>query len=429
MKIELADEETTVTAEPGTEGREVVEEVVTDDSFENYVGSKDVNPEQRPIKKIDREMFSTKVAIDRLVMDSGEDIFIPKDVVEELEKEKKPEKKEVSEEETTEADKDKTEDDKEFNAEAFFEKSGISKEDFSSFDEKLQEKIVDIFAGSEDNSAIEKIAEANTKVSELNTVISDLYKDPTIAARIEEVKTGKKYVADDLPVVTKTEASKLIGLVDDPDAFEVAVNELMASKGEQVIAVERSISENNARISKLKEEALNVVQKMVEKEPRIGIKEKDLSKINESHSDWHKLHGEGGMFDIFKKMHYTLKQIVAKGPDRLLREIADEKGWSKDRDKKIKQSGKKEFLEQVRLAAKQARTINPDKKSGSSVSTGSGGYDRASLVSEIASGKTTTWERLAADADSRRDRKMMYELQKIHEEGLAAGKRRKTKEE
>lgn len=391
------------------------------DSIENYRGSEAVNPKQRPIKKVDYDMFPTKKAIDKLIRESGEDMFIPEDAI------KKDEEKDKKDDNNPEEKIDKKDDKKikiEFDEDDFYKESGFDKETFSSLPEATREKIVDNFTKKEDNESLEKIAESSNKINELNGIISEMSKDPTIAARLEEIKTGRKYVATDMPMASRQDIETLIEAAEDPKEFEIALNEYISKIAKESISVERSVSEYNAKVEKLNNEALGVIQEMIKREPRIGIKETDLSKIDKNHPEWNILYGEGGIFDIFKKMHYNLKQIVAKGPDRLLREISDEKGWTQETMKKIKNSGVNEFLEKVKKAAKEARTIKVDGKSTSSGATGSSGYDRKSLISDISSGKTEQWERLMRNADARRDIRMMNELNEIMEEGQSERKRK-----
>lgn len=60
-----------------------------EDTIETYQGSKEANPDGRPLKDFDRSFYNSKEEIDRFIKEAGESVFKPKDVAEK----KKPKEK------------------------------------------------------------------------------------------------------------------------------------------------------------------------------------------------------------------------------------------------------------------------------------------------------------------------------------------------
>jgi hypothetical protein len=408
------------------------------DDIENYRGSKTVNPDQRPLKEFNRT-GKTKDQIDDLVSAMGDDIFLSDEAIAAIEKKKKEEKekkaKEVSGDDKGSEDgkdigkKESTDTD----VDEFYKKSGITKDDFTALKPELQERIVSLYesknAGA-DGEYEKLIAESVKKHDELKATINQLVDDPTISARIEELRTGKKYVATDLPEPTQKEVAALIELSSDPEAFREALLEFMVSKGEQVIKTERSVAEQKWQRKLLEKDALGILQQMMAKEPRLALKEKDLEKVVEGHPEYEKLHGEGGLINyLAKTMGYSLKQIKTKGAEKLLKEIAVEKGWDKERDQKIEKNGQKKLLLRLQEAAKNAQGLDLAKRSPATGPTGADKYDRKSLVSEIASGNMATFNELTEKAGEKGDSKMLSELREIYNQAVAEAKKQQEQGE
>lgn len=395
-----------------------------EDTIETYQGSKEANPDGRPLKDFDRSFYNSKEEIDRFIKEAGESVFKPKDVAEKKETEGKTEtnienKKEATgkeqkdgKEENTDAEENK---DKEKAAEDFLKDIGLSKEDFLKLPEKVQERLAE---ERNDNSPSLEYENLNKKYTDLTNDVVSLKKDPVIAARLEEKRTGKKYVATEMPSITGKEAEKLIELSGDPEEFNTALNELIVKKAHDVLKIERGVVERAAEREKNEKEAAKVLQEIIDKEPRFGITEKDITKIDENHPEYEKLFGKGGIMEELKRKRYSPMQLVAKGAEELLREFAGSKGWDKEKEKKVYKQGRNSILDTLRKAKAVATTLEVGKQSlGKNVSS-THGFDRGSLISDIASGKTSQWSKLIAEADNRGDIPMRTELSKIYEEAL-----------
>lgn len=386
------------------------------DDINTYIGSKEVNPDQLPLKKFDRSFYTTKEEIDAFIKETGKDLFLQK---QQQAEEEQPDKNKDKDGKYEEGGKEDAEADEKA-ADEFLKDIGITKEVFLSLPEKAQERLVAEQTDNGNKSAeYESISKKHT---ELVSEIKELRKDPVIAARLEEKRTGKEYVARDLPAITKNEVNKLIELSDDSEEFSTAINELITKKAHDVLKIERGIVERMAKKEQAENEAAKILQSVIDKEPRFGITEKDITKIDEDHPEYDKLFGKDGIMEELKKRRYSPLQLIAKGADELLREIATSKGWDKEDQKKVYKNGQKSILDTLRKAKTVARTLEVGKKSLGKNVDSSRGFDRDTLISDIASGKTTQWLKLVSEAENRGDMKTVAQLTAMYDDALRDGK-------
>ena len=405
--------------------------------LDEYRGSKELNPDQRPLKAFDRTMFSSKEDFDEFLAEvarGGEDIFLPeeqsapkkrgrpkksdKGASNELRKDESSEKDGGSEEELDEqGDKIESGEKPSEEVEEFLKKLDITIEDFQALPEKVQERL------TADDSPVAEYEQKFTKLQEEHTgLINDVVKlknDPVIAARLEEKATGKSFVARDLPPVNKREAQQLLSLADSPEEFETAVNELILAKAKDVLTIERGVLERNALKAEREKKAAEVLQAVIQKEPRIGISEKDITKLaDESHPEYDKFHGAGSLMEMLKRKRYSPAQIIEKGVDEILEEFGRTKGWDQQAKVNIEKKAKQSLLQNLRNFQKVARTLDSSKRSAPPANPERGGFDKQTLVAEIASGKTGRWSKLITEYGDRGERDMVDQLQKIFDEGM-----------
>ena len=443
--------------EEGSDGGDVtvvtetdnVTEVTPDhvsDSIETYLGSKEINPEQKPLKSFDRKMLGTKDGIDsflKSMQDHGEDIFLPAQPEQKAKSKKEPvkgsDKKPITKEKGDglhdEGDKgskgdkgdkgskgdkgDKGFEEVEVDVEKFVEDLGLTIDEFQALPEKVQEKLV------AEESPTDVYEQRYTKLSEEHTgLLNDVVKlknDPVIAARIEEFNSGKMYVARDIPPVSSKEADSLLTLADNKDEFVQAINELITAKAKEVLTIERGVLDRNTKKRERETKAAQVLQDVINKEARIGITEKDITKIaDESHPEYDKLFGAGSLMEMLKRKKYSPAQIIEKGADEILEEYAKTKGWDKERISKIVKKEKQSLLAKLRDFKKVARTLDIGKKSiVPDTSVSNQGFDKQSLIAEIASGKTATWSKLLSQYGDQGDQGMIAQLNDIYEKGMS----------
>jgi hypothetical protein len=394
--------------------------------LDTYIGSKDVNPEQRPLKKFDRSMYKSKEDIDQFIKFSDGHLFMDKvdkkdiktDNVSKIDTkdDKKPVSKDVKDG-VQRAEKGK-EIEGEIKPEDFLKEIEMTLEQFQALPPKVQERLTETNTESpEIDAKYKKLEDTHSK---LIGDINELKKDPVIAARLEERATGKNFVARELPPVSVKEARGLAELAGDPEQFETELNALIIQKAHDVLKIERGVVERAAVKAEREAKAAQVLQKIFEIEPRLGITEKDVNKLaDESHPEHEKLFGKGGLMEMLSKKRYSPMQLIEKGPEELIREFAASKGWDKERDDKLVKKGKQALLENLRNAGKVARTLDVGKKVMAQKSVDSGnGFDRETLISEIASGRSGNWQKLITDAGDRGKNDMVAQLTEIYEEGL-----------
>jgi hypothetical protein len=422
--------------EDGADADSKEEQAPKPSELDTYLGSKNVNPDQRPLKNFDRKAFSSKEEMDRFIEEAGaelimsdEDIAAMSKAKKDAEAKKKPEEKETERDESGKfKKKDASEEVTDEEAiKGFYEKLAITEEEFIALPEKVQELLAESHTKEDDVS--KKVTEVEGRYQELNTTVDTLKKDPVIAARLEELATGKQYIARELSQPSRDEISSLMEAATDEASFKQALAEFMVAKAEEVITVERSVIEKHAAKEKLENEAMAVVQEMIKTEKRIGITETDLKNIDDKHKEYDAWKGEKGLLKFFQKHRISLAQIKDIGAEKLLLLLAKDKGWDKERDSKIYQQGAKSLIAKIREAKDKARSIDMGKKSGLPNSDKStGGYNRESLVADIASGTLTQWEKLLERADQVGDRKMMHDLNSIYDEAVRVRRQKQQPE-
>lgn len=388
-----------------------------------YQGSKDVNPNGRKLKNFDRSAFGSVEEIDAFIKAAGEDIFIPEDkklvdkkVVDKKPDDKKPADKKPESDKKLEDSEPKDTEDKA--GEEFLKTIGLTQEQFVALPEAVQEKLANGF----DESSVDKkgYTELHEKHTKLVADIDKIKNDPIIAARLEELDTGKRFVATGLPHIGRKEVRQLIAKASDEDAFDNALNELITEKAHEVIRIERGVVERKVEREKQEKAALEVLQNVFAKEPKFGIKEKDLTKIKEGHPEFDKFFGPGGIMETLQRKKYTAMQIATKGVGEILFELAKERGWNADRDNKLVNKGAKNLLESIRKAAESARTLSPVRKAPPATPDVNSGFDSDSLIAEVAAGNMQNWNRLATKFEHSGDSVNLSKLNEIHEKGLRA---------
>lgn len=429
-----------IDASAGAEGdldKVVVPSVSSADvPLDQYLGSKEVNPSQRPLKNFDRTMFSSKEDFDEFlesVVQGGEDIFLPEE--QSVPKKRgRPKKSDKGADDGLQDGESKGKDDETDDAgeqrnkngagekpseevEEFLKSLDITIEDFQSYPEKVQERL------AADSAPVAEFQEKFTKLqSEHTDLINDVVKlknDPVIAARLEEKASGKSFVARDLPPVNKREAQQLLSLADSPEEFETAINELILAKAKDVLTIERGVLERNALKAEREKKAAEILQAVIQKEPRIGITEKDITKLaDENHPEYDKFHGSGSLMEMLKRKRYSPAQIIEKGVDEILEEFGRTKGWDQQVKVDIEKKAKQSLLQNLRNFQKVARTLDSSKRSAPPVNPDKGGFDKQTLIAEIASGKTGRWSKLITEFGDRGEQDMVNQLQEIFDEGM-----------
>jgi hypothetical protein len=247
--------------------------------IKNYRGSKKVNPDQRPLKNFVRDGMNPK-QIDALISEAGSEIFLSAEQIAEIEKKNaevpKDEKEtpsEKSKEKETDVSDKKDEDDPE--VKEFFEKTGLNEKDFSALPTAAQESLAKAFSTMTESSG--KHSELEKKYNQLFADVTESNKDAVIAARLEEISTGKAYVATQLPKFTQTEISELDTLLTDGNSTGAIeyLNKWVAAKAQDAIKHERSVIDKQVFRKTAEAKARDIFIEVGKLDPRLAIEEND----------------------------------------------------------------------------------------------------------------------------------------------------------
>lgn len=438
-------EETPVVEASGVAGDDLIGGESIND-LSTYMGSKDINPEGRTLKTFNRNDFTSKEDMDdflRAMKEGGEDIFLPTEQQKPQKRgpgrpkaeDKTPQKKEPKDG-VQESGKlgEKDADGKkggsggeeaggaeeEVDIEKFLGDIGVTLEEFQALPEKVQEKLAATVEAPATNVVEEKLRKVETDHLALVNDVVRLKNDPVVAARLEEINSGKLYVARDVPPITPKEAENLLTLAGDPAEFIQGLNELIAAKAQDVLKIERGVLERNTQRVEREKKAASTLAEVIAKDKRFSINEKDVIKLSdENHPEHDKFFGAGSLMEMIRRKKYSPAQIIEKGPQEILDEYAKIRGWDKEDTAKIVKTEKQSLLNKLRQAPKIARMLDAGKKAAPVKSSDNGGaLDRQTLISNIASGKTSDWSRLMSQAGDRGDDKMLAQLQEIYDEGM-----------
>ncbi|MBD3293817.1 MAG: hypothetical protein GF393_12910, partial [Armatimonadia bacterium] len=184
-----------------------------------YYGSKELNPENRPLRIDVSDM--TQEEIDFALQDGGAELFLTDEEIAAKKGDAEPDEdegEESEEDDDTEEEKPEEKDDSkkkasggdEDDVKEFFESTGLDRETFNNLPEKTQEKLVSLYqspAGSEDLKKVQQ------EYSDFRSNIEKINGDPVIAARLEEMATGQSHVARDVPPITVKEMDEVDSLL------------------------------------------------------------------------------------------------------------------------------------------------------------------------------------------------------------------------
>lgn len=407
---------------------EEIPSTVTDEpaiDLNTYIGSKDVNPEQKPLRVFDRDGL-TKEDIDEFIAETGEELFLSHEEIAALaDKEKEaadktddkgdkgPENKEGKDTEGDKEEKDKVETDEEFDEEDFLKVTGLTKEGFAGVPEEAQDKIIELYQskGNADVLQSEQYIELKSRQDKLTGDVKNLLSDPVVSARVEELNTGERYVARDLPPITNDEINRL-KQAETVEVFETELNRMIESRAKEAISRERIIRDRDDMNVRENIKASGVMAKVAAMDKRLGgeVDIDNWDDMNPDHPQYKKfMKGEKKIVDFCTKNGLKNTNISKMSPKALYAAIAADEGWTKQKEDKIAQSSVKKFLKSIREGHTQAKSVSQGKRSGSSKSKMRLSTDESydSMVEKLASGDTAyreSFRRLldAADGDPKR---------------------------
>jgi hypothetical protein len=407
-----------------------------------YYGSIEVNPEQRPLK-IDTRGKS-KAEIDEILTMADADIFMSKEEAVAFKKaqtevgKKKdgpPEgEKKVAEGEKKPEGKDTPPDpnaklvDEETAIKEFFEKTKLDQETFDKLSEATQEALVDLARGGATPEQSEQLTKIEQEHQTFKRDTEVILNDPVIAARIEELQTGKNFVARDLPPVTDAEVNQIDDLLTKDKTAEarLLITKMIQDRAAAAVARERTVGDQHAAEKEMRQGVWKVFREIGGLDPRFKLDESDGEKVKPGHKEWAKF-DQGGVFaelkEYLRNRGIGMQSITNSGAKEIYAAFAAHKGWDKQKEGKLVEFGRKEFLKALRNPKVAARTLPPGKADRQPGAPNAElGFDRKTLIDSLVKGNGTTpeYQRLLAandgnDAALEQITSCFYEAQRIRQ--------------
>lgn len=403
-KVEEVKADAPVEVNPETGSEKPIEDKGTFDDISSYIGSEKVNPDKRPLKNFKKDGMS-KEQIDKLIEVSGSEIFLSDEELASAENPAVPDVKTEGKEEVPAEDLEIKE---------FLSKIEISQDEFNALPKKVQEKLVNTNF-EQDNSELIKLKEDHDKLKEsLKTLNEDPYIAAAIEARLEEVRTGKKLMADQLPEITDKEVEDLDALLasDDKSAAKKLINSIIEKRAADAVERERSVYAAKVERRELERDATRIFSEVgkIDKRLSTSIKSENWADVDVSSEK-----GAVIIVDYCKNNNISLAQVKKFGPEKLYKLIAIEQGWDKERDANIAKSSRDELLKKLRNPEK-AKTILQGGSSRAPMSKkDSTGVNREELIEQISNRNPSNYNRLLTLYDG--NPTMLATLNEIRVEG------------
>ena len=362
---------------------------------ERYYGSKELNPEQRPLK-IDTSKMS-KDEIDEILQGAEPSEIFKSDEEIAAESKKADDPKDAKKDDAAKPDPNKPPEDKDISKE-FLESAGIKADEFAKLPEQIQDKFVEQFVSA--NESKEKLAAATKEYEEVKTNWKTVELDPVIAARLEELQTGKAFVAEKLAPASETELKHIDDMVLSQDfaGARKFIDNMIAARAKAAVEHERSVLNSRAMEQQLRKDTEEVFKDLGKLDKRLEIAETDWTKINKNNEKaWKEWNDKiGDVKEMCIRKNITMSQIKKLGAKGLLAMYSAEKGWDKQAQQQIYKSGKEAILKALRSPQKAASSLQQGKPGAPPMSGNkqTGAIDRDSLIEQMVSGDSSNFYRL-----------------------------------
>lgn len=369
-----------------------------DTYFSRNMGSKDVNPDGRLLRPDVRNQVSDD-ELDDVIKAMGDAAFMTAKEIAAYENAKPADKADgdtVDNPAPTDkkpVDKKPAEKDDE-DVSKFFTEIGIKREEFDAMPEPVRKRLVEMH----EKKPTSDIPETYKKEHDENKkLIENFRRDPVIRARIEEVTTGKRYVAYDLPKVAESEISQSLVTELSLEASDVSkitaeVNRLLAVKAKDAVKSERSVADRESSLEAARKDAWGVVCEIGKIDKRLEVTDPVGMYDNPPDADTE----VGRLIDFVAKARLSLDQVKTLGPKKLYALYAAEKGWDVQRDKNIETTVRKSLWDKISNPKKATMRSIPQGKPpvGTDPVIPGSTLDEDGLVKELLSGKSQSLERL-----------------------------------
>ena len=392
-------------------------------SVEPYLGSN--NPEKRPLNpELGFTDDMSPELVDSLVdrfLGEGTDPYLPDDEAkkrldgdggDKKTDESKPEDKDETGDHVPVDETDASKEEKEYE-EKFFGVTGITQEVFGDLKPEYQTKLVDAYEGI--NQESEATKEVQAKNEELQAQINSYANDAVMLARKKEIDTGQTHTAQNsLQPFTEDEIDQVV----DADDRDKAFNDIAKQKMRKALAGERLVLDHKRDEEKLFEDVRDIFDGLGDMDSRLkmGKKWKDLVITDKDYKKAEDIK------DTISRYSLNLTQIKAMGKEKVYNLIAMDKGWEKERDKKLIVNERKRLLDKYKKA-EPAKMIPHSQGTQNQGNENPKGVDRKGLTDEIASGNLNRYAKLLSKANENMDTDMLEVLNACYDKGMSKSKR------
>ncbi len=375
--------------------------VESNGATEQYYGSKELNPDNKPLNIHNIDKYS-KEQIDNFIMADPVGVF-----EERPKEEKKQDKPEDTKDEKKDAevvkDVDKVDNENiDEDLDKFLGDSSLTKDEFVALNDAAKEKIIDKFV--ESSNSTDEAAKVKTDFDSYKQSIDNLLQDPIMSARYKEKTTGQTYIPKSIPVLTREENDKIDNAeYEDRDKI---INELVQARVSPIVQKIFTEKEQLQKTTETQKAAFKVLKGIGEIDPEFSVDEADLEKINSSHKDWGKYQsGLSKIISYAKEKGENFATLSKKTSKEILAAYNAATGRSDDVLKKVANDTKKKILDKFKNPSKaedgvmrKAKTLKGNSHSKGRSLRGAGSVDRESLVEQIMNGETDTYDVLAEQA-------------------------------
>lgn len=401
-----------------------------DTYWESNFGSDEVNPDHRPLRPEALEGINSDAELDELILAMGDEIYMTDEDLAAYGRaaQKKDEGNEDEEDDKDKdgKDKDGNSDDDDADVKQFVEASGLTVEQFQKLPEKTQEMLTDrhlAAQGQGGEEGAQQIADVQKKLTDATALLEAYRKDPTIRARIEEIETGGRHVARELPKFAGLDFEELktdLDLSDDELAKVAAVvNQRVLLKAKEVLDHERGAWSRDQEQQQQKREAWSVITSVSEVtgDKRLAFPDTIKDAIPKE-TDIDPNSDAGRFVKWIRESDLTLPAIKKLGAKGLYAAYADATGWARERDETIARNERKSLLEKLRNPETARMTSMPQGKRPATPSSSTDlgeGLSEDALMEEVASGNLENLNRLCEIHQANPD--MLERLSRIGDEG------------
>lgn len=383
-----------------------------------YRGSKELNPEQRPLEMINKDQYSNE-QIDNMLLTSPEIIMTDEQIKEQEEFVAEQEKEEKDAENNEPKDDEKPEEKIEENNETgdkkepgsgepstegktegnkdileFYKSTGLTQNEFDSLNEAAQESIVNLYDGKKDNTG--ETEKVRNEFSQYKQSINKTFEDSYISARLREMQNGETLIPKSIPSLTNEEYEAVIS-AEDTALADKAITDIINKRIEPFVKNSWSQHEKNFINQQNQNKTYKILNEIGKVDTEFAF-DGDISGMNEQHPKFGEFQNTiGKITNYLIQKGENFATISRKEPKEILAAYNTATGRSDARDKQIASNVRKELLSNLRNPRKavdgqtKAKTVRSSVKPGHS-RTNAGNLSKENIVKQMLDGDFNYYE-------------------------------------